>query len=388
MPGTANYLLGSDEKSWHSGIPTYGRVAYRDLYPGIDLEYYGTQRQLESDWVVAPRADPRAIALSIDGARGQRLDGRGNLVLPTGIGDVLQSHPVAYQEVDGRRQDIAASYALSGTDGIAFTVGSYDTSKPLVIDPVLSYSTYLGGSGSDEGLGVAVNGTGNAYVTGSTSSTTFPTTTGAFSTTNVGGNDVVTVKLNAQGTARVYSTYLGGSGDDVGPNSVGQGIAVDRAGNAYLTGDTFSADFPTTANAYQRGYAGGSVYGGDAFVTRLNAAGSGLVYSTYLGGSGPDYGHGIAVDCTGNVYLTGHTDSANFPTTPGALQSTSQGHGDAFVVRIDTTASGAASLVYGTLIGRYWYDGGSGIAVDSAGDAYEEKQTMYENVHSLVSVLV
>jgi len=377
LPGTANYLIGTDPRAWRTGIPTYARVAYRGVYPGIDLVYYGTQGRLEYDFVVAPGADPSPIALQIRGARSPRLDKDGNLVLTTPSGDLVEHAPVAYQEIGGQRQDVAASFALSGTDTISFTLGAYDPTRPLVVDPVLGYSTYLGGNGTEEGNGIAVNGAGNAYVTGSTWAGNFPTTAGAYQTASGGHNDAFVTELNASGSGLVYSTYLGGGGYDTG-----YGLALDAAGAAYVVGstawDNAYGAFPTTAGAFQTTFPStGANTPRSAFVAKLNASGSALVYSTFLGGSGYDEGGAIAVDASGAAYVTGRTTSLNFPTK-NAYQGAFAGgnpsgtNSDAYVSKL--TPSGSA-LAYSTYLGGSGDDTGYGIAVDAAGAAYVTGQT-------------
>jgi len=450
LPGRSSYFVGNDPKKWRANVPTYAKVEYRDVYPGVNLVYYGNQRQLEYDFVVSPGADSKAITLAFDGVDGAAIDGLGDLVLRADGSEVRLRKPVVYQEHDGRRAVIPTRYVLKAERQVAFEVAAYDATKPLIIDPVLAYSTYLGGSADDQGLAIAVDAQGNAYVTGDTGSADFlqgdpfPTTSGAFRTTPAG---IFVTKLNADGSALLYSSYLGAAGSDFV-----SGIAVDAAGNAYVTGFTDSgnafrldAPFPTTPNAFQE-IPGGSgdafvtklnatgsalIYstflGGDgfddgfaiavdpncsincsayvtgqtfspnfpttptnafrtallgadaAFVTKLNATGSALVYSTYLGGSGDDFNEGfaIAVDAQGNAYVTGSTTSPNFPTTSGAFQTIFGGCGtcffpvaDAFVAKVNTLASGFASLVYSTFLGGSDDDGGSGIAVDAAGNAY------------------
>src|SRR5260221_455384 len=370
LPGKANYFIGKDRSKWRTNAPTYAKVQYRNVYPGIDLVYYGNQRQLEYDFVVAPGADPKTIALRLQGARKLEIDAEGNLVLRTAGGDIRQHKPIIYQEIDGVRQAIDGSYVRKGANRVGFQVAAYDTTRPLVIDPVLSYSTYLGGSGREKGLAIAVDRYGNAYVTGLVSSTDFPTTSGAYQTnfgggTGLGGGqgfDAFVTKLDPTGSALIYSTYLGGGDDDQG-----MGIAVDTDGNAYVTGSTLSANFPTTAGAFQPTYGGVT----DAFVTKLNPTGSALVYSTYLGGSEVDFGTGIAVDVDGNAYVTGFTASADFPVTPGP-QPLYGGGFDAFVTKLHATGS---VLVYSTYLGGSGEDRGHGIAVDSAGNAYVTGQT-------------
>jgi len=358
LPGADSVLVGNDPGHWHTNIPTYGQVAYKGLYPGIDLVYHGSPGRLEYDWEVRAGANPSLIALSLEGGLGLGLDGQGKLVLRTGAGPLTQPVPVAYQEIGGRRVPVVAGYTLTGAGRVGFALGPYDTSRPLVIDPVLGYSTYLGGSGSDVAAGVAVDAAGDAYVAGYTNSTPFTTTTGTLQRGFGGGNDDAFVtKLNAAGTAVVYSTYLGGNGDDQGA-----AIAVDGSGDAYVAGYTNSSTFPT-AHAAQ-GANGGGPY--DAFVIELNAAGNGLVYGTYLGGNNDDRARSIALDPAGNAYVTGETYSGNFPTSSGALQTSYVGSGEAFVARIN--AGGA--LGYSTYLGAPNYAQGNGIAVDAAGDAY------------------
>jgi beta-propeller repeat-containing protein len=358
LPGKANYFIGKDPAKWRTNVPTYAKVHYREVYPGIDLLYYGNQRQLEYDFVVAPGADPEAIALGFQGIERLEIDAEGEVVLHAGGGAIRQRKPVIYQEIDGNRRKIDGAYVLKGANQVAFQVAAYDRSRPLVIDPVLFYSTYLGGNSQDQGDGIAVDTAGNAYVTGFTESINFPTTTAAFQTTLAGGFDAFVTKLNATGSALVYSTYLGGSDWDFG-----FAIVVDAAGNAYVTGQTLSTNFPTTLGAFQPVFGGP----GDAFVTKLDPAGSILVYSTYLGGSLSDIGFRIAVDATGNAYVAGFTESINFPTTTAAFQTTSPGGFDAFVTKLNLTGS---AVVYSTYLGGSNFDVGTGIAVDAAGNAY------------------
>jgi hypothetical protein len=326
LAGTSNYFIGNDPSRWHSAIPTFGKVEYRDVYPGVDLVYYGNQRQLEYDLVVAPGVDPGVITWSFEGAQGLALDAQGDLVLHLGGDDVVEHAPVLYQEGPGGRQTVSGRYVLEAGGQVGFQTGPYDRTRPLTIDPTLVYSTYLGGNGTDFASAIAVDTAGNAYITGETRSTNFPTTPGVLQTTLGGVQDAFVTKLNAAGTALVYSTYLGGSGTDFAA-----GIAVDTGGHAYVTGTTASPNFPTTLGGFQRSRAGGE----DAFVSKLNAAGTALLYSSYLGGPGNDSGAGIAVDAAGHAYVTGDTGS-DFPTTPGAFQKTSGGAFDAFVAKLDT----------------------------------------------------
>jgi hypothetical protein len=358
LPGVSNYFLGNDPSKWLTDVPNYGKVEYRNVYPGVNLVYYGHQGQLEYDFVLAPGADAGAIRLSVQGAQSVSLDVRRDLVLHTAGGNVVQHAPVVYQNVGGQRRSVAGRFVLQGNGQVGFRVGPYDRSKPLVIDPVLAYSTYLGGSGVDQAHGIAVDSAGDAYITGSTSSTNFPTTAGALQTT--GGGFVS--KLNASGTALVYSTYLGASG---------QGIAVDGSGDAYITGSADSApNFATTPGAFQP-----SSSVGGAFVTKLNAAGSGLVYSTYVHGFSyrGDSASSIALDGSGDAYITGGTFNADFPTTPNAVQWVYPGSGPQYTVPFVTELNASGSgLLYSTFLSGYNIvsDSGAGIAVDSAGEAY------------------
>jgi hypothetical protein len=373
LPGKINYFLGNDPTQWHTNVATFAKVEYQDVYPGINLVYYAHQGELEYDFVVAPGADPRAIHLGFTGPDRVAVDDHGGLVVHAGGQEIVQHKPVVYQKVNGTRQEIASSFVVSTnpsgltTPQVGFELGTYNQSRPLVIDPVLSYSTYLGGSGSDYGYGsIAVDPvTGDALVTGNTTSADFPTAN-PFQSNYGGGNrlfgDAFVSRLTADGSALVYSTYLGGSDQDVGTS-----IAVDAGtGDALVTGWTSSTDFPT-ANALQPNLRG---FVANAFVARLTADGSALVYSTYLGGSSSgdgDAGNGIAVDpSTGDALVTGSTDSPDFPTA-NALQPNLRGVEDAFVARL--TADGSA-LVYSTYLGGSGGDEGNAIAVDpSTGDA-------------------
>src|SRR6266568_3527378 len=359
QPGKANYFIGKDRSKWRTNVPTYAKVHYQNVYPGIDLVYYGNQRQLEYDFVVALGADPKKIALRFQGAEKVEIDAQGELMLHTTGGDMHQHKPVIYQEIDGVRRDIDGGYVIKSGKRVGFQIAAYDTSRPLIIDPVvLSYSTFLGGSFEDEGSGIAVDAAGNAYVTGMTASINFPTTPGAFNTTNGQFPEAFVTKLDPAGSTLVYSTYLGGNGDDRG-----RGIAVDSQGNAYVTGATLSTDFPTTVGAFQTASRGSA----ESFVTKLDPTGSTLVYSTYLGGGGPDVGSGIAVDADGNAYVTGYTTSPTFPTTVGAFQFIFGGGADVFVTTLNPAGS---ALVYSTFLGGHNTDMGKGIAVDALGNIY------------------
>ena len=372
QPGKTNYFIGKDPAKWRTDVPTYAKVHYRGVYPGIDLVYYGNQRQLEYDFVVAPGADPKKIVLGFKGTDELEIDAQGDLVLHTPGGNIRQHKPVIYQEIDGVRRKIDGRYVIKSGKRVGFRLAAYDTTRPLVIDPVvIAYSSYLGGGWSDGASGIAMDADGNAYVTGGTTSPDFPTTAGAFRSAFPGGFDpyVFVTKLNPSGTALVYSTYLGsGSG-----YNFGRGIAVDAAGNAYVTGETRSSDFPTTPGAFQSAKAGPRE---NAFVTKLDPTGSALVYSTYLGGSTYDTGTGIAVDADGNAYVTGNAGSANFPTTLGAFQPILGGSLDAFVTKLNPAGS---ALVYSTYLGGSGQENNGGIAVDAIGNAYVTGATQSAN---------
>jgi hypothetical protein len=368
LPGKVHYVVGRDPRHWRSDVPTYGRVRYRGLYPGIDLVYYGTARGFEYDLVVAPGADPAIVAFEIAGARSVDLDALGDLVVRVPGGELRQRRPAIYQEVGGVRRPVAGGFVAHGARRIGFRVGAYDVTRPLVIDPQVAYATYLAGTGGDFGYGIAVDAARNAYITGETSSAAFPTTAGALDTARGGATDAFITKLNASGSALVYSTYLGGSGTETG-----YAVAVDGAGNAYVTGQTASMDFPTTAGAFDT-----TGDGNDGFVVKLNPAGSALVYGTYLGGSavGTETGRGIAVDASGAAFVAGVTPSMDFPATMGALDTTFNGGLDAFLVKLNNTGT---TLVYGTFLGGTATDLARGVAVDASGNAYLTGQTLSSN---------
>jgi hypothetical protein len=438
LPGKSNYFIGKDPKKWHTHVPTYGRVRFASIYPGVDLVYYaGQNRQLEYDFVLAPGADPRAIQLAIAGPgqedsgqkavgnkqkapRSQtphaipngkpeiapplRIAANGDLIVAQARGDLRLHKPVAYQVPstvqnrrrttdDGQRTSpnpksqiqnrklVDARYVLKPGGIVTFEIAPYDVTLPLIIDPVLSYSTYLGGSDMDYANGIAVDASGNAYVTGYTASVDFPVVSGAQSSPGGGSCledgvatpcfDAFVSKLNPSGTALVYSTYLGGSDEDYGA-----GIAVDSSGDAYVAGYTYSTDFPVQ-NALQPNNAGGV----DAFVTELSAGGASLIYSTYWGGSLDDVGTGVAVDSKGNAYLSGYTESTNFPVTSGAFQTTyGNGAHNGFVVKFN---SGGAQVGYSTYLGGSGDDYAYAAAVDSAGDAYVTGATNSTNFPTL-----
>jgi hypothetical protein len=393
LPGKSNYFIGNDPTKWRTGVPNYARVKYENAYPGVDLVYYGNQGQLEYDFVIAPGIDPAVIQLHVgtgavsarERAQGARLriDRDGDLIVKVENGELRLQKPQVYQPSRAlsrvalersrgeSRIPIEARYKLSGHNQVSFELGPFDSAKPLVIDPALIYSTYLGGSKADAAYSIAVDNAGEAYVSGDTEfSTDFPVTTGAFQTVcpaDCNATHAFVTKLDASGSALVYSTYLGGSNAEY---EYLNGIAVDSSGNAYVTGTTYSSDFPTTSGAFQTALGGnGSV--SNAFVTKVNATGSALVYSTYLGGSGGDQGLGMALDAADNAYVTGSTSSIDFPITPGALQTACGGGcvggGDAFVAKLNTSGS---ALVYSTYLGGSASEQAPGVSVDPSGNAY------------------
>jgi hypothetical protein len=378
MVTKVSYFVGSDPSKWHAILPAFSRVRYSEIYPGIDLVYYGNQRQLEYDFVVTPGADCRHISLAFEGAEKVEVEeASGDLLLHTSLGVLHQHQPQIYQEVNGARRMIPGRYVKRTGGEVGFTVASYDRDKTLVIDPTLAYSTFLGGSGAtqgtlrgEDGNAMAVDGAGNVYVTGLTTSPDFPITPGSYQATYPGSTCAYVTKLNPSGTALVYSTYLAGAS--------AFGIAIDGSGSAYITGVAVSP-FPTTPGAYQpTNHAGGL---GNAFITKLNPSGTALVYSTYLGGTGAsdpsritggDVGNGIAVDPSGNVCLTGTTYSQDFPTSPGAFQTTNKANNalnrrTIFVTRLNSTGT---ALIYSTYLGGTALEGSSGVAVDASGNAY------------------
>lgn len=363
LPGKTNYIIGNDPSQWRVGVSSFARVKYTDVYPGIDLVYYGNQRQLEHDYIVAPGADPRSIKLHYDGVRKIQIDRSGDLVLSVRAGELRQSKPIAYQLIEGQRREVASSYRTRGKNLVGFDVGTYDATKPLVIDPVLLYSTYLGGSGADNASGIAVDSAGNAFIIGGTASTNFPTASPLDATLG-GTSDVFVMKLAPDGHSLIYSTYIGGSGNDSGSD-----IAIDSSGNAFITG-TASSGFPVVAPIQNR--VGGDT---DAFIAKINPAGSALVYSTFLGGRLNDSGSDIAIDASGSAYVTGTTTSTNFPLL-NPIQGSNAGSDDAFVTKVN--AAGTA-LVYSTYLGGINSDSGFGVAVDSLGNAHVTGTTFSPN---------
>ena len=374
LSGKVNYLMGNDPAAWRTGVPTFARVRVEELYPGVDLVYYGNQRQLEYDFTLAPGADPDLIKIHFDGADKISIGTHGELILALGRDEICQPAPVIYQMVAGARQAVAGGYRLFNQHTVVFAIGKYDHQLPLVIDPILSFSTYFGGNSSDAAWSIALDTNGFMYITGQTLSTQFYPTSGAFQTNFAGGGvtgDAFVAKLTTNAQSVIYFTYLGGSADDIA-----YALTVDAAGHAYVAGTTDSANFPVT-NAIPGGTKiSGTFYPADAFVAELETNGSKLVYSTYLGGSGFDAAYGIAVDSSNDTYVTGFTYSTNFPTTPNAFQKTlavtnwayqAYYNANAFVTEI---GAGGTNLVYSSYLGGTNFDEGRGIAVDSSNNVY------------------
>ena len=415
LPGVVNYVRGRNAADWLLDIPTYSRARFHEVYPGVDIVYYGSEGRLEYDFLVAAGADPARIRMRYEGARRIRLNRGGDLLLETGSGTIQQQKPVAYQERAGHRRPVAAHYVLEGNT-VRLALARYDHSQPLVIDPPLTWATYssfhsttsdvsgvatdsagnvyvtgyaisplgdadcviaelnasgtsvlyrtvLAGSGDDAGYAIAVDASGNVYVTGQTNSPDFPVTNPAQNLAGL-GIDAFAAKLGPTGKV-VYSTYLGGSLTDVG-----YALAVDLSGDLYVTGGTQSPDFPHSANAYQAALAGGI----DTFVSVFDPNGS-LIYSTYFGGSADDVAYGIAVDVGYNVYLTGTTSSTNFPTTASVFQAHSAGGIDGFVTKF----APFGAPVYSTYIGGSGDDTPAAIVIDGAGAAYVAGETNSTN---------
>lgn len=362
VPGQSHYFRGSDAAKWSTAVPHYRAVEYRGVYHNIDLRYYGNGHRLEYDFVVHPGADLNDIRIAFPGAAGISIDAAGDLVLR--LHDTERSirfeAPLTYQEIDGVRTIVASRYVIATDREVGFVLFDYDPDYSIVIDPVLDYGSYWGGTGEEEAVDIAVDAAGNLYATGPTLSTNFPTTAGVLDAVN-DTTDVFVTKLSADGDSLIYSTYLGGSGVDKGA-----GIDVDASGNAYVTGVTYSADFPVQ-NAYQGTRDGNE----DAFLAKLNPDGSALLYSSYLGGGNVsgniDEGMAIAVDASGHAVVAGKTGSSDFPTK-NAMDSSRNGVTDAFVAKFDATASGNASLVFCTLLGGSTLDQVHGVVVDGNGD--------------------
>ncbi len=393
LPSKSNYFVGNDPAKWRVNVPQFGKVRYQGIYPGVDLVYYGSEGRLEYDFELAAGADPKHIELSFAGAEALRVDQRGNLIAETGAGAVQLQAPVAYQQTTDEKRLVPAKFLVSGRR-VKFSVGPYDRTRKLVIDPTLTYSTYLGGSLNEGCLAVlgavrsgcpaiAVDGALNMYVAGTTASS-FPTTAGVYQSTLKGAANVFVTKFNSSGSQLLFSTYLGGTGID---SPVG--IAVDPlSGNVYVAGNTTSADFPAH-NAFQGGPLSTANH---AFVTVLNPAATALVYSTYLSGHGVDTATGLAIDNRAGAYVTGFTTSTDsgtgFPSTTSAFQKSSLAASQFFFTKLNTAATGAGSVSYSSYLGGSVSASGNpanetqggGIAVDRSGYVYLTGGTDFTNM--------
>ena len=360
--GVTHYLLGADTGRWVRSAPAYGRVRCRDVYPGIDLVFHGDHQALEFDFHIAPGADPARIRLRYRGASKLRLDSAGDLVAEAEGVELRWKRPKAWQEFDGSRREVPVSYSLGADHVVSFRLGTYAPDRPLIIDPVIRYSTYLGGGQFDAAFGVAADASGAAYVVGETWSVQFPAGSSNSAQARM-SRDAFVAKLNAGGSALEYLVFLGGAQSDSA-----RAVAVDSAGNAYVAGVTSSADFPTTAGAWRRTHGGLE----DGFAVKLGPGGN-LIYSTFVGAGGSDFAVAIAADGAGCAYVAGYTSSLSFPVTSGAYQSSYRGgYYDGFVVKLDAAGSAA---VYATLLGGSRNDIVLGIAVDGAGAVWVGGQT-------------
>ena len=359
QPGPVNYFIGNDPAGWRTNVANYSAVEYRDVYPGVDLRYYGNDRQLEYDFIIQPHADPNQIALTFDGATSLAITDAGNLEIGLNPGrTVTFSAPISYQEIDGQRVTVASSYVLDGSK-VSFNIGGYDPTYPLIIDPTLEYSSYLGGSSIDSADALAIDGGGNVITVGYSQSADYPVTVGAYDITPNGSTDVVVTSFDSTGTTINWASYLGGSAADSG-----LAVAVDGSNAVYVASQTQSGDFPTSPGAYDTSLTGSA----DVAVSKLTSNGSTLAYSTYLGGSGNnDYARSIAIDGSGNAVVAASTDSSNWPTTAGAFDTSFNGGYDAYVTKVNATGTG---LVWSTVIGGGGNDTIEGMAMDGAGTVY------------------
>ena len=359
LPGIANYYVGDDPTRWQQGVPTFASILYRDLYPHTDLRYYGYEGKLKYDFFLRPGADITRIGMVYDGAGNLKINGQGQLEIATPWGILVDEAPVAWQEGrGGQREPVDVRYCLRPGNHLGFLVGLYDPARPLVIDPSFSYSTFLGGGGSDIGRELALDAAGNVVAVGHTASVDFPTSVGAYDAGQNGSTDVFVLKMSQDGGTLLYSTFVGGSDSDVG-----YGLALDASRYALVTGYTKSTDFPTTFGVLDETHNGGEI---DAYAFKLDLVSGSLVFSTYFGGKGGEIGRAADVDGAGNIAIVGRTDSPDFPVTNGAFDTGHNGSNDVFVLRLSYDGS---RLLYSTFIGGSAYDYAEALELDEYGDA-------------------
>ncbi len=368
LPHRSNYFYGNDSSKWCTNVPNYQEIIYENIYDDIDLRYYSSDKGLKYDFIVHPGGDPDNIRMNYNGAEKILINFQGALVVCTSLFNMLDSDLFICQEGEGGKNIVEGRFKILNPMTYGFEiVGNYNKDRPIIIDPLI-YSTYLGGNANEEGKDITIDSSGNAYITGSTYSTDFPITSGANDTIHNGLGDVFVLKLNSTGSSLIYSTFVGSVDHDYGKR-----IEIDTSNNAYVMGETFSTDFPVTIGANKTIYNGG-LY--DLFLFKLNQMGSLLLYSSFIGGSNTESGGGIDVDLMGNAYITGWTNSLNFPTTVGANDTTFNGWDDVFVLKMNPTGS---MIIYSTFIGGSNADNGMGIAVDSSGNTYVSGSTSSPN---------
>ncbi|MBN1273564.1 MAG: SBBP repeat-containing protein [Candidatus Aminicenantes bacterium] len=359
-----HYLNGRQPEQWSVDVPSFKKVIYENMYPGIDCIFSGERGALKSAYVVYPSGRAKDIVFMLDGVKKLSVDDSGRLVAKTAFGTLKENKPSCFQFIEGKKRTVSASYSLNKDNRISFRMGKYDKEKTLFIDPGLEYSTYLGGSQWDRAYSVTVDSAGYAYLVGYTQSSKFPATSGAYDTTLSGSQDLFVAKFDPTGSSLIFCTYLGGSQWEYRGN-----IAVDSSFNIYITGETDSSDFPTTSGAYSNLFFGG----GDIVVVKLNPLGNGLIYSTFIGGWHEDRPYGLALDTSGSVpkvYITGTTWSPDLPATPGAFKTYKSGPSEAFVLKLKLSGTGISDLIYLTYLGGAGDEEGYAIAVDNNECAY------------------
>jgi hypothetical protein len=359
----SNYFIGNSSTKWRTNVPNYASIKYHNIYDGIDLIYGIKDSALKYDFVISPNVETSQIRLTYDGVEALASGSDGSLLITTPVGVLRDSSSYIYQEIEGTKVEIIGGFKILGESSVGFDIKEpYDRNLPLIIDPGLEWSTFLGGIENESWPAIVLDSNEDIYITGGTSSSDFPTTAGVYDTSLDGGGEVFVVKLNSYGTKLLFSTFIGGS-DIYGENAFD--IVLDSAGNIYIAGNTYSTDFPTTANAYDDSYNGDW---GDAFVAKLNNNGTTLLYSTYLGGSDNDGGNGVALDPSGNIYISGNTFSSDFPTTPGAYDTWMEGKSAAFVAKLNSSGT---VMLYSTFLGGIdRTEIPPGLLLDSSGNAY------------------